>query len=159
HFYAESTLSVERFGMRFGMAGIRLATAYSNQGGAINFDSHMTGVPQLLAPPIIHPLTMLLAGEFLETIARGNQGRGASTSFSVLPGPHGGTMLAASVSAEFRNAPALALLAQIAAAFAPSYGEQVREEQRRLTAEFFNAFDSDYHRARPLLLRTTTPPP
>ncbi|HEV3113398.1 MAG TPA: hypothetical protein VGY99_23170 [Candidatus Binataceae bacterium] len=157
-FYAESTVSVQRFGMRFGLAGIRFATSYSNRDGAIRFDGHMTDVPRLVAPPIIHPLTMLLAGEFLETIARGNDGHGASASFSALPGPQGGTMTAGSVSAELRNAPALAMLARIAAAFAPGYGEQVREEQRRLTAEFFDAFDSDYRRSRPILLGTAAVP-
>jgi len=64
-------------------------------------------------------------------------------------------MLSGSISAELRNAPALALLARMAAAFAPDYGAQVREEQRRLTAEFFDAFDADYRRARPLLLGTS----
>jgi hypothetical protein len=157
-FYAESTLSVERFGMRFGLAGIRFATTYSNRDGAISFDGQMTDVPRLVAPPIIHPLTMLLAGEFLETFAKGNGGRGASTSFSALPGPQGGTMLAGSFSAELRSAPALALLARMAAAFAPAYGKQVREEQRRLTAEFFDAFESDYRRSRPILLGTSAVP-
>lgn len=151
-FYSESTVSAERFGMHFGMAGIRFAIAYSNRDGAITFDSHMTDVPSLVAPPIIHPLTMLLAGEFLDTIAAGNDGQGASTSFSVLPAPQGGTMMAGSVTAELRNAPALALLARMAASFVPAYGEQMRKEQRRLTAEFFDAFDSDYRRSRPFLL-------
>lgn len=154
-FYTESAVSVQRFGMRFGLSGIRFVTAYVNRDGAIRFDSHMTTVPRLVAPPIIHRLTILLAGEFLETIARGNGGRGVAISLSALPGPQGGTMLAESLSAELRNASALALLARMAAAFAPAYGEQVREEQRRLTAEFFDAFESDYRRSRPILLGTT----
>ena len=159
HFYAESTVSVERFGMRFGLTGIRFATTYTNREGAIRFDSHMAGVPRLVAPPIIHRLTMLLAGQFLETIAKGNNGRGASTSFSALPGPQGGTMLAGSFSTQLRDAPALALIARMAAAFAPAYDDQVRQEQRRLTAEFLDAFESDYRRSRPVLLRTATAPP
>jgi hypothetical protein len=152
HFYTESTISVQKLGMRFGLSGIRFATTYSNRNGAIGFDGHMTDVPQLVAPSMIHPLTMLLAGEFLETVAQGNGGRGMTQSFAAMPGPHGGTKLTGSLGAELRNAPALALLVRMAAAFAPDYGEQVREEQRRLMAEFLDAFESDYRRARPELL-------
>jgi hypothetical protein len=66
-------------------------------------------------------------------------------------------MLAWSVGAELRNAPALAMLTRMAATFAPQYGTQVREEQRRLTAEFFDALESDYRRARPVLLGGSEP--
>jgi hypothetical protein len=152
HFYTENTIVAERFGMRFGMARIRAATTYRNRDGAISFEGHMTEVPQLIAPPIIHRVTMLLAGQFLETVARGNAGRGLTQTFAAVPGPMSGTMLTGSISAELRNAPALALLVRMAAAFAPDYGAEVRDEQRRLTAEFLDAFDSDYRRARPVLL-------
>jgi hypothetical protein len=157
-FYTENTASVQSLGMRFGLSGMRFLSTYENRNGAITFDGHMTDPPQLIAPRIIHPLTMLLAGKFLETIARGNGGRGMTQSLSALPAPHGGTMLSASLSAELRNAPALALLLRMAAALAPDYGAQVREEQRRLMAEFFDAFDTDYHRARPLLLDIAASP-
>ncbi len=156
-FYTDTTVSVQHFGMRFGLKAVRFVTTYEKRGGAIRFAGHMTDVPQLIAPRIIHPLTMLLAGEFLNSIARGNGGRGLAQSFSALPGPRGGTMLSTSLSAELSNAPALALVVRMATAFAPSYGAQVREEQRRLLAEFFNAFDSDYQRARPALLGAAAP--
>ncbi len=151
-FHTQTTLTIRRFGMRLGMSGIRFATAYTNGGGRIGLDSHMTGAPELIAPPIIHPLTMLIAGDFLEAIAKGNNGRGLTLSYSAGPGPQGGTMLSGSIGAELRNAAALAIIARTAAAFAPGYGAQVRAEQRRLTAEFFAAFDSDYRRSRPFVL-------
>jgi hypothetical protein len=156
-FYLASTVSVQRFGMRMGLRGIRFAVRYENRGGTIHLDSHMAGVPVLVAPPIIHPLTALLAGRYLETLAQGNGGQGVATSFSAFPGPQGGTMLSGSISAELLNAPALELLARIASALAPDYGSQVREEQRRLAAEFFDAFDSDYQRARPSLIAAPYP--
>jgi len=156
-FYIQSTVSAQRFGMRFGMSGIKFLITYSNKRGSISFDGHMIGAPRLVAPPVIHPLTMLLAGEFLDTIAYGNDGLGVATSFAALPAPRGGTMLAWSVGAELRNAPALAMLTRMAATFAPQYGTQVREEQRRLTAEFFDALESDYRRARPVLLGGSEP--
>jgi hypothetical protein len=151
--YAESSVSMRRFGMSFGLSGIRFATNYANRESTIRLDSRMDGVPILVAPPVIHRISILLAGQFLETLARGSDGHGASASFSAVPGPQGGTMLDLSLRAELRNAPALALLARMAAAFAPNYGAQERQEQRRLASEFFDAFDSDYRRSRPALLR------
>jgi len=154
-FYLEGKVSVQRFGMRMGLSGVRLEFTYSNRGGAYGLDSHMTGVPTLIAPPVVHRLTMLLAGKYLETLAHGNGGQGIATTFSAQAGPQGGTMLCGSIGAELRDAPTLALLTRIASALAPNYGSQVREEQRRLMGEFFDAFDSDYRRARPLLLRVS----
>ena len=155
HWSVESSGSIRRFGMSFGLSKIRFLTTYRNSGGALRFDNRMDGVPILVAPPVIHRLSVLLAGQFLDTLARGSDGRGASASFSAVPGLRGGTMLDMSVGAELRNAPALALFARMAAAFAPDYGEQARQEQRRLASEFFDAFESDYRRRRPALLRTS----
>ncbi len=155
HCYLESTIAMERFGMRLGLSHIRFAIGFANRGGTIELISHMAGVPALIAPPLIHPLTILLAGQYLHTIAQGNGGEGIATAFSASAGPQGGTMLSGSISAELLNAPTLELLARIASALAPDYGRQVREEQRRLAAEFFDAFDSDYRRAKPGLLGTT----
>jgi hypothetical protein len=152
HFYLDTNMDVQRFGMRIGLDGVRFAITYGNHDGTIHLDSRMAGVPILVAPPIIHPLTVMLAGRYLDTLARGNGGQGVATTFAASPGAQGGTMLSGSISAELLNAPALELLARIASALAPDYGSQVREEQRRLTAEFFDAFDSDYHRARRVLL-------
>jgi hypothetical protein len=79
-------------------------------------------------------------------------GQGTVNTFAALPNPHGGITLEGTFSAEFRNAPALALLVRMAAALAPAQDQRVRDEQRRLMSEFFAALDSDYRRARPALL-------
>ncbi len=92
-FHTDSSVSEQGFGLRFGLEGVRFVTAYSNRNGKIRFDGSLTDVPRLIAPPIVRPLTMLLAGQFMDTLAKGNAGRGITTSFSVLPGPRGGTML------------------------------------------------------------------
>jgi hypothetical protein len=154
-FYLDGKVSVQRFGMRMGLSGVRFEFTYNNRGGEYGLDSHMTGVPTLIAPPVVHRLTMLLAGKYLATLAHGNGGHGIATTFSAQPGPQGGTLLSGSIGAELREAPTLALLTRIASALAPDYGSQVREEQRRLMAEFFDAFDTDYRRIRPLLLRNS----
>jgi hypothetical protein len=151
-FYVENSVSVQSLGMRFGLTGIRFVNTYVNHDGAIEFHGQMTDVPRLIAPPVIHKVTMLLAGQFLETLAKGNDGQGVVNTFAALPNPRGGTMLEGTFSAELRNAPALALLARMAAALAPAQDQRVRDEQRRLMSEFFAALDSDYRRARPALL-------
>jgi len=151
-FHTDSSVSEQGFGLRFGLEGIRFVTAYSNHNGKIRFDGRLTDVPRLIAPPIVRPLTMLLAGQFMETLAKGNGGRGIATSFSALPGPRGGTMVGASFSGEFQASAALALIARLAGAIAPSNSTEVRAEERRLADEFFAALAADYARARPALL-------
>ncbi len=151
-FHTDSSVSEQGFGLRFGLEGIRFVTAYSNRNGKIRFDGSLTDVPHLIAPPIMRPLTMLLAGQFMQTLAKGNAGRGISTSFTALPDPRGGTMVGASFSAEFRNSAALAFIARLAGAIRPANSSEVRAEERRLAGEFFTALDADYARARPALL-------
>ncbi len=151
-FHTDSSVSEQRFGLRFGLEGIRFVTAYSNHHGQIRFDGRLTDVPRLIAPPIVRPLTMLLAGQFMETLAKGNSGRGITTSFTALPDPRGGTMVGASFSGEFQASAALALIARLAGAITPANSAEVRAEERRLAGEFFAAMAADYTRARPALL-------
>ena len=152
HFYADSNFSAERFGMKVGLNGIQYKTTYTNRDGDVEFHSRMTAVPRLIAPPIVHGLTMLIAGQFMQTLARGNAGRGIATSISARPDPRGGTLLHETFSAEFRDAPALALVVRLAGAITPAHGAEVRAEERRLAAQFFDALASDLNRARPVLL-------
>lgn len=152
HFTTEASVAQERLGLRFGLAAIRNSTVYSNRDGTVEFHSRMSAVPRLIAPPIVHGLTMLLAGQFMETLARGNSGRGIATSFSASPAPNGGTILHGTFSAEFRQAPALAMLMRLAGAITPAHDAEVRADERRLAAQFFDALASDLDRARPALV-------
>ncbi len=151
-FYTDSSISEHGFGLRFGLEGIRFVTAYSNHNGKIRFDGRLTDVPRLIAPPIVRPLTMLLAGQFMKTLAKGDGGHGITTSFTALPDPRGGTMVGASFSGEFQASAALALIARLAGAIRPANSSEVRAEERRLAGEFFAAMAADYARARPALL-------
>ena len=139
HFYADSNFAAERFGMKIGLNGIRYKTTYTNRDGAVDFHSRMTAVPRLIAPPIVHGLTMLIAGQFMQTLASGNSGRGIATSISARLDPRGGTLLHQTFSTEFRDAPALALLVRLAGAITPAHGAEVRAEERRLAPQFFDA--------------------
>jgi hypothetical protein len=152
HFYADSSVAAQRFGLKIGLDRIRYATSYSNRNGAVESHSRMTGVPRLIAPPIVHGLTMLVAGQFIQTLARGNSGRGIATSFSAQPDPHGGTLVHQTFSAEFRDSPALILLVRLAGAITPAHDAEIRADERRLGAQFFDALASDLNRARPALL-------
>jgi hypothetical protein len=160
-FYTNNSVAEQRFGLRFGLEGIRFVTRYGNHNGEIRFQGRMTDVPRLIAPPIVRPLTMLLAGKFMRTLAKGNAGRGIMTSFSALPGRRGGTMLEGSFSGEFRPSAALAFIVRLAGAVTPTDDTQARAEQRRLAGEFLDALASDYARARPALLAygRNSPPP
>ncbi|HZY59474.1 MAG TPA: hypothetical protein VFE56_06910, partial [Candidatus Binataceae bacterium] len=151
-FHTDSSIAVQRFGVRFGIAGVRFATVYGNHEERIEFDGHMSRVPRLIAPAIVRPLTRLLAGQFMETLARGNDGRGIATSFSATADARGGTMLDATFSGELRDSPALVLVAQLASALTPAHSDEVRAEERRLAGEFFDALAADFNRARPALL-------
>ncbi len=151
-FHTDSSISVQRFGLRFGIAGVRFATVYGNREERIEFAGRMTKVPRLIAPAIVRPLTRLLAGQFMETLARGNDGRGVATSFSATADARGGTMLDATFSGELRDSPALVLVARLAGALTPAHSDEVRAEERRLAGEFFDALAADFNRARPALL-------
>jgi len=152
HFHTDSSVAAERFGLRFGLDRIRYATTYTNHDGAVEFQIRMAAVPRLIAPPIVHGLTMLIAGQFMQTLAQGNSGRGLATSFSARPDPRGGTILHGTFSGEFRNAPALAMLVRLAGAVTPAHDAEVRADERRIAAQFLDALASDLSRARPVLL-------
>ncbi|MGO9059506.1 MAG: hypothetical protein ACLQU2_19310 [Candidatus Binataceae bacterium] len=152
HFHTDSSVAAERFGLRFGLDRIRYATTYTNHDGAVEFRIRMAAVPRLIAPPIVHGLTMLIAGQFMQTLAQGNSGRGIATSYSARPDPQGGTILHGTFSGEFRNAPALAMLVRLAGAVTPAHDAEVRADESRLFDQFFDALASDVARARPILL-------
>ena len=105
----------------------------------------MAAVPRLIAPPIVHGLTMLIAGQFMQTLAQGNSGAVSATSFSARPDPRGGTILDGTFSGEFRNAPALAMLVRLAGAVTPAHDAEVRADERRIARRnsSFDALASD----------------
>ncbi|HXW83001.1 MAG TPA: hypothetical protein VEJ86_01210, partial [Candidatus Binataceae bacterium] len=55
-------------------------------------------------------------------------------------------------TAELEYSPTLELLARVGDAIAEAHNEQVREEERRLGEELFDAFVADYNASRPKIL-------
>src|SRR5258708_37373963 len=71
--------------MNFGLANIGFTTDYRRDTGTCTFDNRMNTVPQLVAPPGIHQVMDLVAGDFLHAMATGNGGLNSKLSSHILP--------------------------------------------------------------------------
>ena len=144
---------VHRFGMDFGLQNIDFATDYRRERDIVKIESRMTAPPELVAPPGIRQISLLLTGRFMEALARGNHGRGVNARFSSTPTGVGGTLLTWESQAELTYSPMLEFLASIGDSIAQAHNQLVREDEQRLWREVFEAIVSDYQRARPSLLQ------
>jgi hypothetical protein len=104
----------------------------------------------LVAPPGIHKIIDLIAGEFLRVLAQGDGGFRAT--FSSRPEGTGLYRWSGSANAEFTYAPALELLARVGDSVADAHSAEVKREERQLGQELFDAFMTDYNDSRPKLL-------
>ena len=112
--------------------------------------SHMDSVPQLIAPPGIKQVTRFVTDEFLSGLARGHGG----TTISLTSGrdAHGVFHIAVAFTGELHYSPSLAMLARIADAIVEADDVRVRNDERRLMQEFFDALVADFNNARPKIL-------
>jgi hypothetical protein len=151
HWRAVSTITLEKFRAIFGLENIGFTTAYRRTGDASVLTSHMDSVPQLIAPPGIKQVTRFVTDEFLSRLARGHGG----TTISLTSGrdAHGVFHIAVAFTGELHYSPSLAMLASIADAIVEADDVRVRNDERRLMQEFFDALVADFNNARPEILR------
>ncbi len=136
--------------MNFGLANIGFATDYRRDPGAVTFVNRMNSVPQLIAPPGVHQVMDLVAGDFLKVLATGNGGLNTKLTSRLLP--NGAYDFAGGVAMQLNYSPTLELLARIGDAIAQEHNDQVRAEERAFGEELFDAFVADYNDARPAIL-------
>jgi hypothetical protein len=136
--------------MNFGLTNISFTTDYRRDANSAVFDNHMNAVPQLIAPPGVHQVMDLIAGEFLRVLATGNGGMNSKLGSRMLP--NGNYDFSGGVTAELNYSPTLELLARIGDAIAQAHNDKVRIEERAFGEELFDAFVADYNNARPAVL-------
>ena len=144
-----ASVQITSLKMNFGLADIGFATDYRRDPGAVTFDNRMNAVPQLVAPPGVHKVMDLIAGDFLRVLATGNGGLNSKLTSRLLP--NGNYDFSGGVSAQLNYSPTLELLARIGDAIAQAHNDQVRAEERAFGEELFDAFVADYNNARPAI--------
>jgi hypothetical protein len=136
--------------MNFGLANIGFTTDYRRDSGGVTFDNRMNAVPQLIAPPGVHQVMDLVAGDFLRVLATGNGG--LNSKLASRPLPNGAYDFSGGFTAELNYSPTLELLARIGDAIAQEHNDQVRAQERAFGEELFDAFVADYNDARPAII-------
>ena len=142
--------------LHFGLGDIGFKTDYRRDADAVTFDNRMDQVPQLIAPPGVHQVMDLIAGEFLHVLATGNGGMNSKLGSRLLP--NGTYDFSGGVTAQLDYSPTLELLARIGDAIAQAHNDQVRAEERAFGEELFDAFVADYNSARPAILALDATP-
>jgi hypothetical protein len=146
----ESSATITRLGMTFGLGDLRFVTDFRRDGDSVHTTTTMENVPALVAPPGIHKIIDLIAGNFLRVLAQGDGGFKASFSSSRVG--EGLFRYEGDAAAEFSYAPALEFLARIGDSVADQHSAEVKKEERELGQELFDAFMTDYNDARPRIL-------
>jgi len=141
---------VTSLAMNFGLANIGFATDYRRDAGVVTFLNRMDAVPQLVAPPGVHQVMDLVAGDFLKVLATGNGGLNTKLSSRLLP--NGTYDFAGGLTMQLNYSPTLELLARIGDAIAQEHNDQVRAEERAFGEELFDAFVADYNDARTAII-------
>jgi hypothetical protein len=136
--------------MNFGLANIGFTTDYRRDGSTVSLDNRMNAVPQLVAPPGVHQVMDLVAGDFLRVLATGNGGLNSKLASRILP--NGNYDFSGGVTMQLNYSPTLELLARIGDAIAQEHNDQVRAEERAFGEELFDAFVADYNSARPAIV-------
>ncbi len=144
-----SSVLIKSLKMNFGLDNLGFATDYSRDANSVVFANRMDSVPQLVAPPGIHKMMDLIAGEFLRVMATGNGGMKTELASRRLP--NGMYDFVGGFTAQLNYSPTLELLARVGDAIAKEHDEQVRKEERAFGEEFFDAFVADYNNARPAI--------
>lgn len=149
HYRTVSSVEVRSLKMKFGLDHLSFATDYSRDANAVTFTNHMDSVPELVAPPGIHKVMDLIAGEFLRVLATGDGGMKSELACRQLP--NGNYDFVGGFMAQLNYSPALELIARVGDAFAQAHDEEVRKEERAFGEELFDAFVADYNDARPAI--------
>jgi hypothetical protein len=149
-YYTRSSATVTRLGLTFGLEDLNFATNFRSGPDTVETTTTMDAVPTLVAPPGIHKIIDLIAGEFLRVLAQGDGGFRAT--FSSRPAGTGLYRWTGSANAEFSYAPALEMLARVGDSLADAHSAEVKREERQLGQELFDAFMTDYNDSQPRIL-------
>jgi hypothetical protein len=149
-YHTRTSATITRLGLTFGLENVSFSTNFHSGPDTLETISTMEAVPTLVAPPGIHKIIDLIAGEFLGVLAQGDGGFRAT--FSSRPAGTGLYRWTGSANAEFSYAPALELLARVGDSVADAHSAEVKREERQLGQELFDAFMTDYNNSRPKLL-------
>ena len=149
HYRTASSVNIKSLKMNFGLDNLGFATDYSRDANSVVFANRMDSVPQLVAPPGIHKMMDLIAGEFLRVMATGNGGMKTELASRRLQ--NGMYDFNAGFTAQLNYSPTLELLARVGDAIAKEHDEEVRKEERAFGEELFDAFVADYNDARPAI--------
>ncbi|MGC2494577.1 MAG: hypothetical protein WA410_17180 [Candidatus Binatus sp.] len=136
--------------MNFGLANIGFTTDYRRDADTCTFVNRMNAIPQLVAPPGVHQVMDLVAGDFLRVLATGDGGLSSKLSSRMLP--NGTYDFSGGFTAQLDYSPTLELLARIGDAIAKEHNDKVRAEERAFGEELFDAFVADYNEARPAIV-------
>ncbi len=149
HYRTASSVQIRSMKMDFGLANLGFATDYTRDANSVVFANRMDSVPQLVAPPGIHKMMDLIAGDFLRVLATGNGGMKTELASRRLQ--NGMYDFVGGFSAQLNYSPTLELLARVGDAIAKEHDEEVRKEERAFGEELFDAFVADYNDARPAI--------
>ncbi|HVN63279.1 MAG TPA: hypothetical protein VMT58_01485, partial [Candidatus Binataceae bacterium] len=106
-----ASVQVRSLGMDFGLGNLNFTTDYTRAGDNVQFKTRMNSPPELVAPPVIHGMIDLIAGEFLSTLAQGNGGMHAFLESNRTPA--GNYHFAGGWTAELAYSPTLEFLAKV----------------------------------------------
>jgi len=157
HYRVAMRLHYTRLRLTFGLDDLNFTTDYSRDRDGLHFVTRMPAAPTLVAPPIVQQVIRFLAERFMTTMASGHGG----TIITLNSHAAGDDQmeLAARWRAELSYSPALKLLARVADAIADAHNAAVREDERRIAEELFDALLHDYNVGKPRLLALDGPPP
>jgi hypothetical protein len=150
-----TTMTLDKFGTTFGLGNVAFTTNFQRAGDRFELNSRMDTVPQLIAPPVVDSLLSLLAGNFLQGLARGHGGM--MVSLQSEHAAQGLFHIRGALCGELRYSPMLEMLAEIGDAVADAHDIKVRDDERRLGEELFNALLADYNKARERIINLQTP--
>jgi hypothetical protein len=141
---------IKSLSLTFGLDNLSFESDYLRDDHSMSLVNHMDAVPVLVAPPGIHQVMDLIAGEFMRVLAQGDGGLKTSVESKSVGG--GMTEFKAGLVGEYHYSPTLEFLARIGDTIADKHDETVRKEERALGEELLDALMVDYNDAGPALI-------
>jgi hypothetical protein len=148
-YHSLAWVHIKSLSLTFGLDNLSFESDYLRDDHSLSLINHMDAVPVLVAPPGIHQLMDLIAGEFMRVLAQGDGGLKTSVESKSVGGEM--TEFKAGLVGEYHYSPTLEFLARIGDAIADKHDETVRKEERALGEELLDAFMVDYNNCRPAL--------
>jgi hypothetical protein len=148
-YHSLAWVHIKSLSLTFGLDNLSFESDYLRNDHSMRLINQMDAVPVLVAPPGIHQVMDLIAGEFMRVLAQGDGGLKTwveSKSVGKM------TEFKAGLLGKYHYSPTLEFLARIGDTIADKHDETVRKEERALGEELLDAFMVDYDNARPALI-------